>query len=280
MTSMRSMMIPTLCSVIDDVAALTPVDTTKAHPARLYDYYLGGKDNYVADRVAARKVMAAFPQARKLAEANRGFLVRAVRFLAEQGIRQYLDLGTGIPTTPNVHQVAQQVVPGARVAYIDNDPVVTRHSQALRATNEGVVAVFGDIRRPDEILAHPGVGSVIDFTEPVAVLTVAVLHFIPDADEPSAIVKALVDRVAPGSYVALSHITGDDAEPGIVAEITAAYQGTTAPAILRSAEEITALFGGLELVKPGRLVDVSQWRPERRAALTSIRILAGVARKS
>lgn len=215
MTSMRSMMIPTLCSVIDDVAALTPVDTTKAHPARLYDYYLGGKDNYAA-----------------------------------------------------------------RVAYIDNDPVVTRHSQALRATNEGVVAVFGDIRRPDEILAHPGVGSVIDFTEPVAVLTVAVLHFIPDADEPSAIVKALVDRMAPGSYVALSHITGDDAEPGIVAEITAAYQGTTAPAILRSAEEITALFGGLELVKPGRLVDVSQWRPERRAALTSIRILAGVARKS
>src|SRR5882757_6708723 len=120
MAALISLTIPTLCSVIDDIAALPPVDTTRAHPARLYDYYLGGKDNYAADRAAARKVMAAFPQARKLALANRGFLVRAVRFLAEQGVRQYLDLGTGIPTSPNVHEVARQVVPDARVAYVDN----------------------------------------------------------------------------------------------------------------------------------------------------------------
>jgi S-adenosyl methyltransferase len=275
-----SMAIPTLCSVIDEIVALPPVDTAKAHPARLYDYYLGGKDNYAADRAAARKVMAAFPQARKLAVANRGFLVRAVRFLAGQGIRQYLDLGTGIPTSPNVHEVARQVIPDAHVAYVDNDPVVTRHSQALRATNEGVVAVFGDIRRPDEILADPAVNSVIDFADPVAILTVAVLHFVPDADEPAAIVKAFADRIAPGSYLALSHISGDNADPRVVDEITTAYQGATAPAVLRSAEEIGTLFGGLGLVEPRRLVDVSQWHPDQRAVPTSIRILAGLAQKS
>lgn len=273
-------MISTLSGVIDDVAALSQVDTTKAHPARMYDYYLSGKDNYAADRAAARKVMAAFPQARKLALANRGFLVRAVRFLAEQGIRQYLDLGTGIPTSPNVHEVARQVAPDARVAYVDNDPVVTRHSQALRVTNEGVVAALGDIRRPHEILADPAVNSLIDFAEPVAILMVAVVHFVPDTDEPAGIVGAFADRVAPGSYLALSHITRDKAVPGVVAEITAAYQNATAPAVLRSAEEISALFGGLELVEPGRLVDVSQWRPDQRGVPTEVRILAGVARKN
>lgn len=147
-------------------------------------------------------------------------------------------------------------------------------------TSQCVVAVFGDIRRPDEILADPGVGSVIDFAEPVAVLMVAVLHFIPDVDEPAAIVKTFTDRVAPGSYLALSHITGDDADPGVVDQITTAYQDATAPAVLRNAEEIGALFGGLELVKPGRLVDVSQWHPDQRAVPTAIRILAGVGRKT
>lgn len=129
---------------------------------------MGGKDNYAADRAAARKVMAAFPRARKLAAANRGFLVRAVRFLAEQGIRQYLDLGTGIPTSPNVHDVARQVVPDARVASIDNDPIVIRRSQALRATVKGVIATHGDIRRPHEVLTDPAVTSLIDFAEPAA----------------------------------------------------------------------------------------------------------------
>jgi hypothetical protein len=245
----------------------------------MYDYYLGGKDNYAADRAAARTVIAAFPQAWKLARANRGFLVRAVRFLAERGIRQYLDLDTGIPTSPNVHEIARQVAPDARVVYADNDPVVTRHSQALRATNEGVVAVFGDVRRPDEILADPGMNSVIDFAEPVAILLVAVLHFVPDTDEPTTIVKGFTDRVVPGSYLTLSHITRENADPVVVDQITTAYQSATAPTVLRSAEEIAALFGRLALVEPGRLVDVSQWHPKQRTVPTAIRILAGVARK-
>jgi hypothetical protein len=257
----------------------TAIDTSRAHPARLYDYYLGGKDNYPVDRAAAKKVVAAFPQARKLALANRGFLVRAVQFLAEQGIRQFLDLGTGIPTSPNVHEVARQVRPGATVVYVDNDPVVTRHSQALRATHDGVIAVEGDIRQPYAILADPAVASLIDFAQPVAVLMIAVLHFIREEDDPAAIVDAFTRRVVPGSYLALSHATSDGADPGVLSQITDAYRDTAAPLVPRTAGQITSLFSGWELADPGRLVDVSQWRPDKRAMPTKIRILAGVGRK-
>lgn len=264
----------------DDIAKPSKIATNKAHPARLYDFYLGGKDNYAADRKAAAKVMEAFPQIRRLAQANRGFLVRAVRFLAQQGITQYIDLGTGIPTSPNVHEIARQVIPDARVAYIDNDPMVTRHSQALRANTPGIIAAEGDIRRPREILESPAIKSLIDFEKPVAILIIAVMHFIPSADDPAAIVGAFAEHVPAGSYLALSHATADKTDPGVVAKIARAYENATAPAVLRSGEAIAQLFSGLELVDPGHLVDVSQWRPERRTVPTTIRILAGVGRKS
>ena len=231
------------------------------------------------DRAAARKVIAAFPQARKLALANRGFLVRAVQFLAEQGIRQFLDLGTGIPTSPNVHEVARQVTPGATVVYVDNDPVVTRHSQALRATHDGVIAVEGDIRQPQAILADPAVASLIDFAQPVAVLMIAVLHFIREEDDPAAVVDAFTRRLVPGSYLALSHATSDGADPGVLSQIKDAYRDAAAPLVPRTAGEITSLFSGWELADPGRLVDVSRWHPDKRAMPTKIRILAGVGRK-
>jgi len=198
------------------------------------------------DRAAARKVIAAFPQTRKLALANRGFLVRAVQFLAEQGIRQFLDLGTGIPTSPNVHEVARQVAPGATVVDVDNDPVVTRHSQALRATHD---------------------------------LMIAVVHFIREEDDPAAVVDAFTRRMVPGSYFVLSHATSDEADPDVLSQIKDVYRDAAAPLVPRTAGQITSLFSGLELADPGRLVDVSQWHPGKRAMPTKIRILAGVGRK-
>ncbi len=245
----------------------------------MYDYYLGGKNNFPADREAAENVIAAFPGIRRLARANRGFLVRAVWFLAEHGIRQFIDLGAGIPTTPNVHEVARQVIPDARVVYVDNDPVVTRHSQALRATHDGVAAIRGDIRQPQGILADPDLLKVIDFARPVAVLFIAVLHFIRPDEDPDAIMAAFRWRMASGSYLAISHAAADGADPDVVARIADVYEDATAPAILRREDEIRGLFTGLELVEPG-LVDVSQWRPEQRTRPTRIRILAGVGQKT
>jgi hypothetical protein len=252
-------------------------DFTVPSPARMYDYFLGGKDNFPADRDAARQVIAAYPDVRRLAWANRRFLTRTVWFMAAQGIRQYIDLGTGIPTSPNVHEVARQAIPGARVVYVDNDPVVTTHSQALRATNDGVVAINGDIRRPQDILSHPGLTALINFTEPVGILFVSVLHFISPEDDLGDIVAAFRWRMAAGSYLAISHATTDGADPGVLAEIAQVYEKATSPATPRPATQIQELFTGLDLVEPG-LVDVSQWRPDIRARATKIRILAGVGR--
>jgi hypothetical protein len=247
-------------------------------PARMYDYWLGGKDNFPADREAARQVMDAYPDVRRLARANRRFLTRAVWFMAAQGIRQYIDLGTGIPTSPNVHEVARQAIPDARVIYVDNDPVVTLHSQALRATGDGVIAIHGDIRRPQDIIAHPELAELIDFTEPVGILFISVLHFISPEEDLGGIVAAFRWRMAAGSYLAISHATTDRADPEVLAEIAQVYKGATAPAVPRPAAQIRELFTGLDLVEPG-VVDVSQWRPDIRARPAKIRILGGVGRR-
>jgi hypothetical protein len=253
------------------------LDLSVPAPARMYDYYLGGKDNYAADREAAEKVIAAYPETRALARANRRFLTRALWFLAEHGIRQYLDLGTGLPTSPNVHDIARQVRPNARVVYVDNDPVVTVHSQAMCA-RDGVIAINGDICRPQEILANPELTTLIDFSGPVAILCVSVLHFIRDENNPREIMAALRRRMAPDSYLVISHATTDGADRRVLADIASVYDGATAPAVPRSTAAIRDLFAGLELVEPG-LVDVSQWRPDARARPTKIRILAGIGRK-
>jgi hypothetical protein len=253
-------------------------DFSVPNPARMYDYFLGGKDHFPADREAAGKVIAAYPETRALARANRRFLTRAVWFLAEQGIGQYIDLGAGLPTSPNVHEVARQARPGARVVYVDNDPVVTSHGRALCATDDGVAVIDGDIRDPRSILADPELTAVIDFTEPVAILCVAVLHFIREEEDPGEIVTTLRGRMVPGSYLAISHAAIDGADKQVLSEISRAYQDTTASAVPRTAAQIRELFTGLDLVHPG-LVDVSQWRPHVRARPTKIRILAGVGHK-
>jgi hypothetical protein len=263
----------------EQAAAWPIADMTVPSPARIYDYLLGGKDNFASDRAAARELLAAFPDARKIARANRAFVVRALWFLAGRGIRQYLDLGTGFPTSPNVHEVARQVLPAARVVYADCDPVVTMHSRVLRANEPGVAAIQGDIRQPQDILAHPDLRELIDFAQPVAVLMVAVLHFIRPEEDPAAIVAAFVGQMAPGSYLVISHGVSDSTGPQALAGITSAYSGATAQVTPRTAGEVAAFFGGLELIEPG-LVDVTQWRPERRTRSHGIQIAAGVGRKA
>jgi hypothetical protein len=241
--------------------ALSQIDTTTPHPARMYDAYLGGKDNYPADREAVRQVLRAAPEVRDTARANRAFLRRAVRYLAgEAQIGQFIDIGTGIPTAGNVHQVAAEVAPGARVAYVDNDPIVHVHASALLTGSGTTRIVLADLRDPEGILAHPKVGELIDFGRPVGLLLVAILHFITDAENPARIVAALRDALPPGSYLVLSHATGDFRAEA-ARQAAAVYDRATATITLRTHAQIAALFDGWDLVEPG-LVQLPLWRPD------------------
>ncbi|NUR57796.1 MAG: SAM-dependent methyltransferase, partial [Catenulispora sp.] len=261
----------------------TEIDTSVAHPARMYDYYLGGKDHYAADREAAEKVLAVLPEGRAMALANRAFLGRAVRFLAaEAGIRQFLDIGTGIPGPGSTGETAHTVAPDARIVYVDNDPIVLTHSRALLAADRpGLTTVIqADLRAPLEILEHPEVRAVLDFDEPVAVLLVAVLHFIKPTDDPSGIVDQIKQRLAPGSYVAISHGTGDF-DPDRSEAAVRGYDSATAPFVLRDHKEVAGFFDGLEVVEPG-VVQLPWWRPDGAVPEDSDRIwlYAGVGRKT
>jgi len=246
-----------------DLAQVPPeINTRVAHPARMYDYYLGGKNNFPVDRDAAEKMLAASPGVRDGARQNRAFLGRAVRWLAGAGIGQFLDIGTGIPTQGNTHEVAQEVVPDARVAYVDNDPIVIAHARALLAAHgrDRVTVAHGDLRQPDAILTDPEVLRAIDFDRPVAVLLVAILMFLTDAEEPHRIVDRLKAAIPSGSYLVVSHTT-PDFNPEAAARGVRAYDKATAPMTMRGREEILRFFDGLELVDPG-LVQVSRWRPD------------------
>lgn len=256
------------------------IDTSRPHPARMYDFYLGGKDNYVVDRQAARQVLAAAPELRVTARENRAFLHRAVRFLVgDAGIRQILDIGTGISSAGNVHEVAQQIAPEVRVAYVDNDPIVHVHANALLTGVGATSIVLADLRDPAGILRHPRVRDLIDFTQPVALLLVAILHFITDAEHPADIVALLCDKLAPGSYLVLSHATGD-VRPKAAARAAAVYDGATSSLTLRSREEIERLFAGLDILEPG-VVQLPLWRPRGRPSrdLSKAWGYCGVGRK-
>jgi hypothetical protein len=256
------------------------IDVTVASAARIYDYYLGGHDNYPADQAAAENALSAVPQGRTIARANRRFLARAVLYMADQGIGQFIDLGTGIPTRPNVHEVARSVIPGTRVVYVDNDPLVTAHNRGLLARTEGIAAVRGDIREPHRILASPELGQLIDFDQPVGVLFVAVLHFIPPEDDPESLIRSFTMCMTGGSYLAVSHISSDGTSPDVAAAVRRAYQMASAPAVFRTADQIHGFFDGLDLVPPG-LTDVLSW-PSRTPVGVSppaLSILAGVGSK-
>ncbi|GAA0448437.1 SAM-dependent methyltransferase [Streptomyces sp. NPDC046215] len=245
------------------------IDTGRPHPARMYDYYLGGWDNYEVDRQAAEHVIEVHPQVRLSARANRAFLRRAVRDVVGGGIRQIIDIGTGIPTSPNTHEVARESAEGVRVAYVDNDPIVATHAGA-KLTNTGDAAfVLGDVREPAAILGHPAVRELIDFTEPVALLLVAVLHFVKDEEDPAGLVAALGDALAPGSALVLSHATAEpyegyaDGYTDVKARdsVLGAYKNATAALNLRDRAAVEPLFGDFALADPG-LVRVPLWRPD------------------
>jgi hypothetical protein len=264
--------------------AASEIDTSKPHPARMYDAYLGGKDNYAADREAVRQILRVFPEVRAMARANRAFMRRAVRFLAgEAGIRQFIDIGTGIPSAGNVHEVAAQVAPGARVVYVDNDPIVHVHASALLTGSGTTAIVLADLRDPSAILSHPKVCELIDFGQPMALLLVAILHFVAERENPAGIVATLRDALPPGSYLALSHGTADFHPPGVAGEAATAYEHAAAPLVLRSFEQVSAFFDGLELVGPG-LVQAPLWRPDgkppRPKDLAKLGIYAGAGRKA
>ncbi|SCE84299.1 SAM-dependent methyltransferase [Micromonospora mirobrigensis] len=229
--------------------------------ARMYDYYLGGCHNFAADRAAAEKILEIFPDTGVAAQTNRAFLRRAVRYAAQRGVRQFLDIGAGLPTQGNVHEVVRAVAPDSRVVYVDSDEVAVAYARRLLPEDGRTVAVRGDLRAPDEILADPQVRGLIDLAEPVAVLVVAVLHFVPDADDPYAAVARLRAATVPGSLLALSHLTMDGAPATAARQGQAVYRRSSAPLVPRSYAEVERFFDGYDLVEPG-LVRLAQWRPD------------------
>jgi hypothetical protein len=240
---------------------------TQQHPAtaaRIYDYLLGGVHNFPADRAVAETVIASFPLAQPGIRANRAFLRRAVKHLTLAGVRQFLDIGSGIPTVGNVHEVAQAIATDARVVYVDTDPVAVAESLTLLEGNQFATAIRGDLLDPQAILDHPQVRGLINFDEPVAVLLVALLHFVADDGQAHAAVERLRDAIAPGSYVVVTHVT-DEGQPftqASVKDVENAYRSRAATTgRLRSRSEIGQFFAGLEFVEPG-LVWVPEWRPE------------------
>ncbi|GAA3684359.1 SAM-dependent methyltransferase [Nonomuraea antimicrobica] len=238
------------------------IDPTVPSVARMYDYLLGGKDNFAADREAAARIIKISPNAKEISRDNRAFLGRAVRAVAELGIRQFLDIGTGLPTQENVHQVAQRANPSSRVVYVDNDPIVLVHARALLATTPGTIVVNGDMRDPKAILGHPKITQHLDLSSPLAVLLVSVLHFIPDDDEAFGIARDIRQALPSGSHLILSHVTAGGLNGEDVGKGRAIYRGTTSGGLApRSREQIASFFEGLELLEPG-LVAPAVWRAD------------------
>jgi O-methyltransferase involved in polyketide biosynthesis len=262
-------------------AGVIPFTPDQPNIARMYDYWLQGKDHYSADRAAADEITEKFPEVAQIAQANRAFLVRAVRHVARQGITQFLDLGSGLPTSPNTHEAAWEAAPGARVCYADNDPVVLAHARALLAIDDKVSVATADIRNPSAYLTDPALTHLIDPATPVCVLLVSVLHFLTAAEADGA-VAAIRRWMAPGSYLVISAGTSTGTDPELVRCLQAAY-GDTAPVTGRTANEIAEWFDGFSLAPPG-LTDVWAWRPSDpprspRPDVSRAKFLAGVGRK-
>lgn len=229
-----------------------------AHPARVYDYWLGGKDNFAADRAAAEQVMQVMPEILDTVRGNRQFLRRAVGFLRDAGIRQFIDIGSGLPNSPNVHEIAQADHPDARVVYVDNDPVVFLDTEALLAGNKATAVVRADLREVDEVLA--AAGELLDFTQPIGLLFVGCLHHIVDSDDPAGLVARYLAALAPGSYLVISHVT-NDLSPEKMRANSEVAESSGAVLIPRGQDAISRMFNGRELIDPG-LVLVSYWRPD------------------
>jgi len=240
------------------------VDRSRPNPARMYDYYLGGAHNFGSDRRLAEQALAVMPWMGDAVRANRAFLRRAVRRCVGDGVRQFLDLGSGIPTVGNVHEVAQAIDPGARVVYVDNEPVAVSHSELLLARTPNVRVVRADLTVPREVLTHPDVVDALDFSQPVAVLALAVLHFVPDPAAAAAVLQCYRSVMTPGSVLVFSHVTADhDPEPAQRA--AAVYERSASPVHPRTHAQLTEMLAGFDLVPPG-LVDATDWHPEHPGA--------------
>ena len=263
------------------------VNTGVPNPARIYDYLLDGKDNFPADRDVAEQLLAIAPVARDVVEDNRAFLRRAVRLLAgEAGIRQFIDLGSGLPTQGNVHEIAQAVAPDARVVYVDNDPMVVTHSRALLA-GDNTAAIRADLREPDVLLGHAELRELIDFDQPIALLLMAILHFFDDDEDPYGTVARFRDALPAGSYLAISHGTRDipersDLSPAAMAEMGAKverlYQLTTASLVTRTRAQVERFFAGFDLLDPG-VVEIQLWRPDGEGSKLPGGFYGGVGHK-
>ncbi|MFE0629609.1 SAM-dependent methyltransferase [Streptomyces sp. NPDC058864] len=239
------------------------IDLSVPSVSRIYDYYLGGSHNFEVDREAGRRAIEAFPGLPKIMQANRAFMRRAVRFSVDQGITQFLDIGSGIPTFGNVHEVAQAASPGAHVVYVDHDPVAVAHSRAVLEGSEDAAIVAADLRSPRDILDSAEVRGLIDLERPVALLLVAVLHFLEDADEPAKAVAELRDAIAPGSLLVVTHasVEGGPRRPEEGERVENVYRSASSPLIMRSRAEVERFFDGFDLVEPG-LVSAPLWRPD------------------
>ena len=259
----------------DDSTWIPPeIDTERPSPARMYDFSLGGKDNFEVDRAAVLKVAEIVPEFRSVAVANRGFLVRAVDVMARRGIDQFIDLGTGIPTSPNVHEVAQQIHPDARVVYVDNDPIVMAHNRALRARRPGVLTLQRDMRQPLTIMEDPEVQAHLDFSRPIGLLFVAVLHFVR-RELGVEVVNQFRRALPAGSYIGISTASADGMDPALINRLEQVYSQSPAPMVLRTSDQVEQLFEGVELEAPG-IADVTQWRNDGKPL--PIRILSGVGK--
>lgn len=253
------------------------IDMDVPSAARVYDYLLGGGHNFAADRAVGEVVLKVQPQGRQIASSNRAFLSRAVRYLVGQGITQFLDLGSGIPTVGNVHEVAQRANPNSRVVYVDYDPVAVAHSQLMLRDNKNAMVVDADLTQPERVLDSPEIHEFIDFSEPVGLLMVAVFHFISDEKQPLDILEKYRSVLVSGSYLALSHLTADQM-PGESAAVVEAMRNSKDPMFFRGYPEVTAMFDGLELVPPG-VVAASRWRGDQGDTSDQEGVYAGVGRK-
>ncbi len=266
-------------SVVPPAAPPQRIDTSVPHIARIYDYWLGGKDNFAVDRAAGERAAQANPVLYEGVRGNRAFLARSVRYLAaEAGIRQFLDIGTGIPTADNTHEVAQSVVPESRVVYVDNDPIVLSHARALLTSTSGPTAyIDADARETAKVLDEAA--ATLDFSEPVAVMLIAILHCVTDEDDPYRLVAALMDAVPPGSYLALTHPT-QDFQPDTAGEMLSRLNEMMPQRItFRTRDQVLRFFDGLEVVEPG-VVRIPEWRPDSPADIANpAEMWGGVARK-
>ncbi len=265
--------------MVTESEAVPPgIDPTVMSHARAYDYVLGGKDNFEVDRRGAQAVIDLAPDLPALGRAQRRFLLRVVQKAAGEGIDQFLDIGTGIPTSPNVHDTAHAINPASRVVYVDNDPLVFVHNNALLATEPDVVSLQEDVREPQQLLDNPQLRTLIDFDKPLLVLFIGLFHLVSDEDDPAGLIARYRERMAPGSYMCLSQFCVDGSDPTAKAKLEEISANSPAPMRFRRREEIRPFFDGFELLPPG-LVNVQEWWPDENAPPTALKVAAGLGKK-